>query len=52
MTPFMALYGREANTFPRETIIGLFVEEEMDRRTEILELIKINLEKAKEEMKF
>lgn len=54
MTPFLALYGREASIFielPREEDTNLSVAEEMDRRIEIVELIKINLEKAKEEMK-
>lgn len=54
MTPFMALYGKEASSFTtmvREQSINLEVEEELLWRQEILDLVKINMEKAQVRMK-
>lgn len=47
MSPFMALYGREASSFTntiKDTSSNLKYEEEMLRRQEILELLKVNID--------
>lgn len=50
MTPFMALYGKEASSFTneiKEHSTNSEAEEEMLSRQDILELVKVNMDRVK-----
>lgn len=54
MTPFFALYGKEASSFTeiqQGDSSNMMVEKEMLRRQGIINLIKVHLDRAKEKMK-
>lgn len=54
MTPFFALYGREAATFieiQRGKSTNVEIEDKVLRRQDILELVKIHFDKTQDKMK-
>lgn len=54
MSGFLTLYGRDATSFTKfykEEFNNLPSEEELSRRQKIIEIVKINMDRAKEYMK-